>query len=129
VPLSPRRYGRWKSFFSRFYRCRKDGIWDGVLTAPQRQSIDGESSIGARGLTSTLSPKRTSTRPRQCGQLASEALDHGWGRSSTGIHLRHECGGKPVTVVPLAGKKQKQTGLTLLMDLGGGSACREGTAA
>jgi len=129
VALPSRRYGRWKSFSSRFYRCRKDGIWDGVLTAPQRRSVDGESSVGARNLTTTLSPRRTSTRPRQCGQPANEALDHGQGRSSTGIHPRHECGGRPVTVVPQGGKKRKQTGLTPLMELGGGSACREGTTA
>ena len=34
----PERYGSWKTVFSRFYRWRKDGIWDGIFAAVQQQA-------------------------------------------------------------------------------------------
>jgi transposase len=34
----PERYGLWRTVASRFYRWRKDGLWDRLLTLVQQQS-------------------------------------------------------------------------------------------
>ena len=40
----PERYGSWKTLSSRFYRWRKAGVWDRILSELQRQA-DAEGKI------------------------------------------------------------------------------------
>ena len=70
----PERYGLWRTVASRFYRWRKDGLWDRLLTLVQQQSnirgkvnwelhyVDGtmvrahQHAAGARGKTRKARP-------------------------------------------------------------------------
>ena len=136
----PGEFGSWATVASRFYRWRRQGVWDRALQALQadadaRGELTGccSSSMAVWcGLTSTLpgpgggrlrptwrrKARGALADPDQQGDREREALGRSRGGYSTKLHLRVEGGGKPMVILATAGQHHEAPMLRPLMEAG-----------
>ena len=106
----PERYGAWETVSGRFYRWRRNGIWNQILQSLQQQTdadgklnwdvhhVDGSviraHQHAAGALVGELDPESLLSQIEQVQQR--EALGRSKGGFSTKIHLRCEGNGLPI---------------------------------
>jgi transposase len=139
----PGEFGPWATVASRFYRWRRQGVWDGVLQALQADAdargeldwllhlVDG-SVVRAHQHAAGGQAAATCGRPggaRRGGAPADpdqqgdrererEALGRSRGGYSTKLHLRVEGGGKPMVILATAGQRNEAPMLRALLEAG-----------
>src|SRR3954451_18632915 len=121
----PRRYGPVGTVSSRFYRWRKAGIWQRILSdlqaeANQRGEIDWDlhfvDATIVRAHQHAGGARRDGATPEEA--QAREALGRSQGGFSTKLHLRAEGNGRPITVVLTGGERNAQIALEAVLDQG-----------
>jgi transposase len=121
----PRRYGPTGTVSSRFYRWRKAGIWQRILSdlqaeAHQRGEIDWDlhfvDATIVRAHQHAAGARRDGATPEEA--QAREALGRSQGGFSTKLHLRAEGHGRPITVVLTGGERNEQIALEAVLDQG-----------
>lgn len=115
----PRRYGRWSSVASRFYRWRHVGVIARVDEALKEQGdAAGQLEWSAHYVDGSV----VRAHQHAAGAAHSTADAEGLGRSrggfSTKIHVRAEGGGKPVTLLVTPGQRHDSMALEPLMEQG-----------
>ena len=121
----PERFGPWATVVSRFYRWRKQGLWDRLLAEVQREAgaigqvewevhcVDG---TNVRGHQHAAGAKRGRAIRRWAGP----------GGFGTKIHLRVEGQGKPVAFVLAPGQRHEASVFEELTDQGEVRRCGRG---
>ena len=121
----PRRYGPMGTVSSRFYRWRKAGIWQRMLSdlqaaAEQRGEIDWD--LHFVDATIVRAHKYAGGARRDGAPPEEAAVREGLGRSqggfSTKLHLRAEGNGRAITVVLTGGERNEQITLEAVLDQG-----------
>jgi transposase len=121
----PRRYGPMGTVSSRFYRWRKAGIWQRMLSdlqaeAEQRGEIDWDlhfvDATIVRAHQHAAGARRDGATPEEA--QAREALGRSQGGFSTKLHLRADGNGRPITVVLTGGERNEQIALEAVLDQG-----------
>lgn len=121
----PRRYGPMGTVSSRFYRWRKAGIWQRILSTLQAEADQhGEIAWDLHFVDATIvrahqhaaGARRDGATPEEA--QAREALGRSQGGFSTKLHLRAEGNGRPITVVLTGGERNEQIALEAVMDQG-----------
>jgi len=121
----PRRYGPMGTVSSRFYRWRKGGIWQRILSdlqaeAQQCGAIDWNlhfvDATIVRAHQHAAGARRDGATPEEVP--AREALGRSQGGFSTKLHLRAEGNGRPMTVVLTGGERNEQIALEAVLDQG-----------
>ena len=115
----PRRYGRWNTVATRFYRWRAAGAWARVLAALQAEGdAAGDLDWDVHYVDGTV----VRAHQHAAGAAGSNAAAEGLGRSRGGFtskfHVRAEGGGKPVAVVVTPGQRHDSMALEPLMERG-----------
>ena len=110
---------------SRFYRWRKAGIWQRILSdlqaeAQQRGEIDWDlhfvDATIVRAHQHAGGARRDGATPEEA--QAGEALGRSQGGVSTKLHLPAEGNGRPITVVLTGGQRNEQIALEAVLDQG-----------
>jgi hypothetical protein len=110
---------------SRFYRWRKAGIWQRILSDRQAEADQhGEIDWNIHFVDATIvrahqhagGARRDGATPEEAA--AREALGRGQGGLSTKLHLRAEGNGRPVTVVLTGSERNEQIALEAVLDQG-----------
>jgi transposase len=113
----PDRFGPWKTVANRFYRWRRAGVWQRVLTtllwqADQHGSLDWTLHF----------IDSTSVRVHQHAAGARGGRDEAIGRSrgglTTKIHVRADRSGRPIAVLLSAGQRHDTTAFVPLLQAG-----------
>src|SRR3954453_4582583 len=121
----PRRYGPVGTVSSRFYRWRKAGLWQRILSdlqaeAQQRGEIDWDlhfvDATIVRAHQHAGGARRDGATPEAVP--AREALGRSQGGFSSKLHLRAEGNGRPITVVLTGGERNEQIALEAVLDQG-----------
>ena len=130
----PEYYGPWQTVSGRFYRWRKQGIWQSILQRLQQQAeaagkinwelhfVDGtvvrahQHSAGARR--GELEPNSELSAIEQVQER--EALGWSKGGFSTKIHLRCDGNGRPITVLISVGERHEAVLFEPLIEQGSG---------
>jgi len=121
----PERFGPVGTVSSRFYRWRKAGIWQRILSdlqaeAEQRGEIDWDlpfvDATIVRAHQHAGGARRDGATPEEVP--AREALGRSQGGFSTKLHLRAEGHGRPITVVLTGGERNEQIALAAVLDQG-----------
>jgi transposase len=121
----PRCYGPMGTVSSRFYRWRKAGIWQRMLSdlqaaAEQRGEIDWDlhfvDATIVRAHQHAGGARRDGATPEEAA--VREALGRSQGGFSTKLHLRAEGNGRPITVVLTGGERNEQIALEAVLDQG-----------
>jgi len=115
----PRRYGRWSSVASRFYRWRRAGVIARVDEALKEQ---GDAAGQIEWEAHYVDGSVVRAHQHAAGAAHTTAEAEGLGRSrggfSTKIHVRAEGGGKPVTFLVTPGQRHDSMALEPLMEQG-----------
>ena len=136
----PGQFGPWATLASRFYRWRRQGMWDRVLQALQADAdargeldwllhfVDGsvvrahQHAAGARrrppAADLAAKARGAPADPDQQDDREREALGRSRGGYSTKLHLRVEGGGKPMVILATAGQRNEAPMLRALMEAG-----------
>ena len=120
----PDHYGLVGMVSSRFYRWRKAGIWDSVLSALQAEAdARGEVDRDLHFVDATIiRAHQHAAGARRTGVVGvgenAGALGHSQGGFSTKLHLRAEGLGKPMVAVLTGGERHEQIALGMLLDNG-----------
>jgi transposase len=136
----PGQFGPWATLASRFYRWRRQGVWDRVLQALQADAdargeldwllhfVDGsvvrahQHAAGARrrppAADLAAKARGAPADPDQQDDREREALGRSRGGYSTKLHLRVEGGGKPMVILATAGQRNEAPMLRALMEAG-----------
>jgi transposase len=121
----PRRYGPMGTVSSRFYRWRKAGIWQRILSdlqteADQRGEIDWDIHFVDATIVRAHQHAAGARRDGATGEEAQarEALGRSQGGFSTKLHLRAEGNGRPITAVLTGGERNEQIALEAVLDQG-----------
>jgi len=134
----PSEFGPWETVASRFYRWRRQGVWDRVLARLQAGAdargeldwlvhfVDGsvvrahQHAAGARRRPAKADLAAPDTGagadPDQPGER--EALGRSRGGYSTKLHLRVEGGGKAMVILATAGQRHEAPLLRKLLEAG-----------
>jgi transposase len=121
----PRRYGPIGTVSSRFYRWRKAGIWQRILSELQAEAEQrGEINWDIHFMDATIvrahqhaaGARRDGATPEEA--RAREALGRSQGGFSTKLHLRAEGNGRPITMVLTGGERNEQIALEAVLDQG-----------
>src|SRR3954471_2372131 len=118
-------YGPVGTVSSRFYRWRKAGIWQHILSdlqaeADQRGEIDWDIHFVDATIVRAHQHAAGVRRDGATGKEAQvrEALGRSQGGFSTKLHLRAEGNGRPITVVLTGGERNEQIALEAVLDQG-----------
>ncbi len=121
----PQRYGLVGTVSSRFYRWRKAGIWQRILSDLQAEADDGgeiDWSIHFVDATVVRAHQHAAGARRDGGTSekaqAREALGRSQGGFTTKVHLRAEGNGRPITAVLTGGERHEQIALEAVLDHG-----------
>ena len=117
-------YGPVGTVSSRFYRWRKAGIWDSILSALQAEAdARGEVDWDLHFVDATVIRAHQHAAGARRTEIVgdgenAEALGRSQGGFSTKLHLRAEGGGKPMVAVLTGGERHEQIALGMLLDHG-----------
>jgi transposase len=118
-------YGPVGTVSSRFYRWRKAGIWQRILSdlqaeADQHGDIDWDIHFVDATIVRAHQHAAGSRRDGATGEEAQarEALGRSQGGFSTKLHFRAEGNGRPITVVLTGGERNEQIALEAVLDQG-----------
>jgi transposase len=121
----PPRYGPVGTVSRRFYRWRKAGVWQRILSdlqaeADQRGEIDWDMHFVDATIVRAHQHAAGARRDGASGEEARvrEALGRSQGGFSTKVHLRAEGYGRPITVVLTGGERHEQIALEAVLDQG-----------
>jgi transposase len=121
----PRRYGPVGTVSSRFYRWRKAGIWQRILSdlrveADRRGEIDWDVHFVDATIVRAHRHAAGARRDGGTGEEAQarEALGRSQGGFTTKAHLRAEGNGRPTTAVLTGGERHERIALEALLDHG-----------
>src|SRR6266508_1649620 len=133
----PACYGPWETVASRFYRWRRQGVFDHLLAEVQRLAdacgklqwlvhfVDGSVVRAHQYAAGARRPARQAGQQRGShAHPQDEALGRSRGGLSTKLHLRVEGGGRPLVILATAGQRHEVTQLEALLD--GGAVKRTG---
>jgi transposase len=121
----PARYGPVGTISSRFYRWRKSGLWQQILSALQAEAdAQGKVDWDLHFVDATIvRAHQHAAGARRDGATAEaaqarEALGRSQGGFSTKLHLRAEGNGGPITVVLTGGERHEQIALEAVLGQG-----------
>ena len=121
----PRRYGPMGTVSNRFYRWRKAGIWQRILSDLQAEADHrGEIDWNIHFVDATIvrAHQHAAGARRDGGTSeeaqAREALGRSQGGFTTKVHLRAEGNGRPITAVLTGGERHEQIALEAALDHG-----------
>jgi transposase len=108
----PERYGPWSTVASRQRRWTREGLWDRVLAALQRELADagridwacGASTAATSGRIGTPRARGENRPPERLGEPADHALGRSRGGLHTKLHLVTDGAGLPLAVALSAGQ-------------------------
>ena len=115
----PERYGIWSTVASRFYRWRKQGIWQHILEALQSLAYAvGRIDWEVHFVDGTIVRAHQHAAGAKGSNPTAEALGRSRGGFSTKVHVRAEGGGKPMTFVLTPGQRNESTVFERLLEQG-----------
>lgn len=107
----PERYGRWKSVYNRFYRWRKEGLWDrifeGILKRMDRCEKIDRSLWCIDGSVVRAHRCAAGSKCNEPEEPENHALGRSKGGFSTKIHLLADAQGIPLAMVITAGQSNE----------------------
>jgi transposase len=115
----PRRYGKRGTVSSRYYRWRKQGIWDRIFADLQAQAAtDGNLDWTIHFVDSTIIRAHQHAAGAKDSDPETEALGRSQGGVSTKLNVRSDGQGQPLTFVLQPGQQHESRAFEPLMEGG-----------
>jgi transposase len=123
----PERYGPWSTIASRFYRWRKQGVWQRVFESLQEAAQQaGRINWRIHFVDATIVRAHQHAAGAAHSSPEAEGLGRSRGGWSTKLHVRVEGDGKPMTFILTPGQQHESTVAQQLLEQGAVSTGRSG---
>lgn len=115
----PERYGHWQTVCGRFYRWRKQGVWQRIFQRLQQQAQrQGQLNWEIHFVDGSVIRAHQHAAGAADSDAETEALGYSKGGFSTKIHLRCEGNGLPITFLLTVGERHETVVFEQLMEQG-----------